>query len=184
MGNIWQGELVQLKGLEPDDWHVFHAWNDRSTDALRATYYVDFPRSAAATMAWSEQTALRPPENDSITLKIAPRNTDDVAGIINSHSCDARVGTFSYGVAILPDYRHRGYAADAIRVLLSYFFNERRYQKCTVDIYEFNLDSIRLHERLGFQQEGRLRRMVYTDGLFYDKLYYGITREEFESQYG
>jgi len=36
-----------------------------------------------------------------------------------------------------------------------------------------------LHERLGFTLEGRLRRMIYTEGTFHDKLIYGLTQEEF-----
>jgi RimJ/RimL family protein N-acetyltransferase len=47
-----------------------------------------------------------------------------------------------------------------------------------VEIHEFNTPSIRLHEQLGFVKEGRLRRMIYTGGRFYDALLYGMTREE------
>jgi RimJ/RimL family protein N-acetyltransferase len=65
-----------------------------------------------------------------------------------------------------------GYAADAIQTVL-------RYQKLTVHIYEFNEASLRLFEHLGFQHEGRLRRMEFTGGQLFDRLYVGITAEEF-----
>jgi RimJ/RimL family protein N-acetyltransferase len=38
---------------------------------------------------------------------------------------------------------------------------------------------IRLHERLGFRREGCLRRMIYTDGQYFDDLIFGLTAEEF-----
>jgi RimJ/RimL family protein N-acetyltransferase len=43
---------------------------------------------------------------------------------------------------------------------------------------------VRLHEKLGFQLEGRLRRVVYTRGQYYDELYYGMTAEEFAARFG
>ena len=42
---------------------------------------------------------------------------------------------------------------------------------------------MRLHERLGFTLEGRLRRMIYSNGQHHDLLYYGITAEEFAQAY-
>jgi hypothetical protein len=38
-----------------------------------------------------------------------------------------------------------------------------------------------LYTKLGFQYEGRLRRMVYTNGNFYDQIYYGMMVEEFDA---
>jgi len=39
---------------------------------------------------------------------------------------------------------------------------------------------MKLHEALGFKKEGVIRRMVYTNGSYYDEIIYGITREEFD----
>ncbi len=59
--------------------------------------------------------------------------------------------------------------------MLRYFFHELRYQKVTAQVYSFNAPSIALHERLGFQVEGRLRRMIFTHGRHFDELLYGMT---------
>jgi RimJ/RimL family protein N-acetyltransferase len=67
-------------------------------------------------------------------------------------------------------------------LVLRYYFQELRYQKVTVRVYSFNDASIRLHEKLGFQLEGRLRRTVYTNGEYFDELIYGLTVEEFVSR--
>jgi len=107
-------------------------------------------------------------------------NREGVAvGGIGTHDCDRRTGTFSYGLNVLSAHRRNGYASEAIRILARYFFRELRYQKLTVDVYDFNEPSIRLHECLGFQREGCLRRMGFTDGHHFDLLMYGITADEF-----
>ena len=105
--------------------------------------------------------------------------TGEVVGDLTTHNCDARVGSFSYGITIRRERRRCGYASEAIALVLRYYFRELRYQKATVTVYSFNEASARLHESLGFQLEGRIRRTVFTDGQRCDELIYGITAEEF-----
>jgi len=175
--SVWQGERVRLRAVEPSDWEVFFAWN-QDDDQARRLYFIPFPLSAEATRRQAEETATKRPESDS--YKFVIENSDStIVGGIGTHDCDRRTGTFSYGLNILPDHQRKGYASEAVRLLARYFFRELRYQKLTVGVYDFNEPSIRLHERLGFQREGCLRRMGFTDGHHFDVLMYGITAEEF-----
>lgn len=175
--NLWQGEKVRLRAFEPSDWEFFQAC-DRDTQTARDCYLIPVPRSDQAARDWAAREAAAQPVGDSFRWVIADLQGAPV-GTLNTHTCDPRCGTFMYGLAIGVDYRRRGYASEAIRIVLGFYFNELRYQKATVSIYSWNTGSIRLHEKLGFQLEGRLRRMIYTKGEYFDELYYGITREEF-----
>ena len=65
-------------------------------------------------------------------------------------------------------------------MVLRYYFEELRYQKVSVAVHGYNEESIALHEKLGFVREGTLRRMVYTNGEYFDVHWYGMTREEWE----
>ena len=177
--SIWQGHRVRLRPVEPDDWAVFHAWG-QDDHAARLSYVVTFPRSRAASRAWAERLATEEPTGDVFRWVIVA-DGDQVVGTINTHDCDRRAGAFSYGMAVAPDWRRQGFAAEAIRLVLRYFFAELGYQKVTIQVYEFNTASRRLHERLGFVREGTLRRMVYTGGRHWDVLVFGLTREEFEA---
>ncbi len=180
--DLWQGQRIRLRAVEPGDWAFFHAW-DADTEVARAAYFIPFPPSAERAKKWAAEVATAEPKDDAFrwlveTLDAAP------VGTLNTYSCDRRHGTFGYGVAIAREHWRKGYAAEAIRLVLAYYFRELRYQKCTVHIYAFNEPSARLHEKLGFQLEGRLRRMIYTDGIYHDELVYGMTAEEFESHDG
>lgn len=64
--------------------------------------------------------------------------------------------------------------------MLRYLFEELRYQKANAHVYSFNEASISLHRNLGFQEEGRMRNMIYTQGSYHDLLLFGITREEYK----
>src|SRR5690606_22219601 len=105
-------------------------------------------------------------------------------GTIDTFQCNRRHGTFKYGIAVSPEHRRKGIAAEIITMTIRYYFMELGYQKTTPHVYSFNEPSIQLHEKLGFQLEGRLRSMIYTNGRHYDELHFGMTRQEFIELHG
>ena len=176
MSNIFEGKLVRLRAGERDDDQAFRHWDREDTDIARTLYEIRFPQPIS-----DMQPAADPKPHSGEDFPFVIETLDhQLVGAIYTHDCNLRCGTLSYGLAIFPPYQRKGYAADAVRLVLRFYFNERRYQKCNVEVYTYNPASIHLHERLGFTLEGRLRRMVYSGGEFHDMLVYGITREEFE----
>lgn len=181
MLNIFQGSKIRLRGVEPGDWERFFTWNDDS-EAGRASWFIAHPVSSAFVKKWTEEQATAAPKNDEYRLVIEtlPSETGgpEMVGTLNIHSCEPRNGTFKYGIALVREHWRKGYASEAIRLVLGYYFNELRYQKCTVHIYEFNQPSVKLHEALGFQHEGRVRSMIYTEGKYWDEFVMGVTKTE------
>lgn len=176
--NVWQGDLVRLRALEPDDWLVFHE-NDRDSEIARLCYEIPVPRSKVASQRWAEAASTVTSPDDSMRLVIENRSSE-VVGTINTFECNRRNGTFKYGVAIMRAHWHKGYATEAIQILLRYFFMELRYQKVTVHIYAFNEASLSLHSKLGFIEEGRLRQMQFTEGKHWDEYVLGMTVDEYK----
>jgi RimJ/RimL family protein N-acetyltransferase len=178
MPNIFEGKLIRLRGVEPEDWEYFYD-ADQDSEPGRLTDEIWFPNTKARVRQWTDELAKRQSvENDEYRFMIETLSGVTV-GTLNTHTVNRRNGTFAYGLVIHADHRRKGYAAEAIRLVLHYYFNERRYQKVNAEVYSFNIPSMRLHERLGFTVEGCLRRMIYTGGEYHDVLVYGLTREEF-----
>jgi RimJ/RimL family protein N-acetyltransferase len=175
--SIWQTDRVKLRAIEPGDWETFWAWN-HDDEMTRNLDWVWFPQSREAVRIWAEEASRKRPENDEFHWVIESRD-GAVVGSIATHDCNRRCGTFGYGINVLSTHRRNGYASDAIRVVLRYAFEELGYQKVTVEVLAFNEASISLHQRLGFQSEGRLRRMIFTGGQYFDLLMFGMTKEEF-----
>jgi RimJ/RimL family protein N-acetyltransferase len=179
--NIWQNEAVRLRAVEPEDWKIFMDWN-LDTETARMCYFIPFPQSAVDVQRFALETSQKRGENDHYVWMI--ENPDGIAvGNLNSHDTDRRIGTFSYGVAIRREFWGKGYAPQAIRLVLNYFFNELGYQKCNVGVYSFNSASIRLHEKLGFVREGQRRRTIYTAGQYFDDVLFGMTIEEYRARW-
>lgn len=177
MNNIWQGHRIRLRAVESSDWEAHFQWQ-KDTDTARAVHEIPFPNSSESVRRWAEQNASAGAEGHAFRFQIETL-AGELAGTFNTHSCDARNGTFAYGLGIMEQHQRKGFASEAIGLVLNYFFNELRYQKVVAYVYDFNTASIALHEHLGFQLEGRLRRMIYTGGQHHDLLIFGMTAEEF-----
>jgi RimJ/RimL family protein N-acetyltransferase len=178
--NVWQGEKVRLRAVEPEDWETYYR-DSTDTEAARVGDQVHILRSAEVMRQWAQELSLRKPENDSYQWAIEALE-GVLVGMISTFNSEVHNGTFEYGLGVHRAHWRRGYASEAIRLVLTHYFRELRYQKVTVRVYAFNEPSIRLHESLGFQQEGRLRRMIFTGGEYHDVLVFGLTAEEFSQQ--
>jgi len=175
--NIWQGQRIRLRAVEPSDADAHFAWNQDSQTS-RQLDRVHFPQSREAARRWAEQASDATGAGDAFHFEIETVE-GELVGSIGAHDCDARNGTFAVGVAVRDERQRRGYASEAVRLVLRYYFEELRYQKVTVRVYAFNEASIALFTHLGFQREGHLRRMIFTCGQFVDVLLFGMTSEEF-----
>ena len=137
------------------------------------------PTSVELQAAWLEKAAGL---KDDGMLRFALDNLEGATvGWVTLHSRDQKNGTFSFGVAVYRAHRGQGYAVDAVRILLKYGFWEQRYQKCNSMCLHTNEASIRMHKKLGFLEEGRIRRNSFSNGEYQDEVLFGLTREEFDA---
>ena len=179
MTSAWVGERVRLRGMEPEDWRAFMEFDQFSDDARNA-WVLPPPRSAEGYRRWAAELATKDPDFDEFRLVIEGLDQSAPVGVILTHHVDRLNGTFEYGVAIGAPYQRRGYAAEAITLVLRYMFEERRFHKCDVHVFASNVGSVALHERLGFVQEGRRRQSRYAGGAYDDIVLFGMTRDEFD----
>jgi RimJ/RimL family protein N-acetyltransferase len=76
-------------------------------------------------------------------------------------------------------WQEKGYATDALQILLKYCFCELRLHRIYAIIFEYNESSTKFFERNGFKFEGRHREARFWDAKFHDELVYGILDYEY-----
>ncbi|MEO0899743.1 MAG: GNAT family N-acetyltransferase [Bacteroidota bacterium] len=140
MKNYWQGKRIALRGLEPSDAPFFLEWN-QETLTQQNLDQIWFPSSLARVEEWAHKQALKPVDDDSYFFVITQLSGEPV-GMIHTNDCDKKNGHFGYGLGVTADHRKMGYASEAIRMVLSYYFNQLRYHKAIVGVYGFNEASI------------------------------------------
>lgn len=179
--SFWQTRKIRLREAEPDDAEAYQEWR-LDSDAMRMLGMVHPPAAQSWLKHLFDQRTTSSPEDDSYRY-IIENNDKDVVGAITTLNADRRVGVFAYEVYIAPDHRRKGYASDAIGLVLRYFFEELRYQKVNVALMVENEAAQKLHEKLGFLMEGHLRRMAFTQGKFSDNQIWGLLDEEWEAKF-
>ncbi len=182
MANYWDGTRLRLRAVQAGDADAHYRFN--LTDDYGLIDQIYPPGSLARVEEWARTKAQAGFTDDTYAFQMESIETGELVGGIATHDCDPRVGMLSYGLHVFAEHRGRGYAKEAICLVLRYYFQERRYQKANVGVYAINEPSIRLHESLGFEVEGRIRRAVFTGGLHSDLLWFGMTVEEFRERHG
>ncbi len=68
--------------------------------------------------------------------------------------------------------------------MIRHQFEERRYHKATARVFAHNLPSLELQRRLGFTEEGRLRRHAFLSGRHLDVVLLALFAEDFPAGHG
>lgn len=85
------------------------------------------------------------------------------------------IPAFSIGYWVRASEQGHGYVTEAVRQLTTYVFDVLRAQRVEIRCDARNTRSIRVAERVGFVQEGRLRNSWrYADGTLADEVVYGL----------
>ena len=108
------------------------------------------------------------------------RIADDIlVGRISYFNVNTRNQSAEIGYLIGPDFRGKGYASEALELLLRYLFEELKMNRVYAQTGAFNASSIALLESHGFTLEARLRQHHKIDEVFHDDLIYGILASEY-----
>lgn len=74
----------------------------------------------------------------------------------------------------------KGYGTEAMRLLLRFAFTELNLHRVSLGLLDYNLRALRSYQKVGFVLEGRSREDVHRDGRYWDSLWMGILREDWE----
>lgn len=75
-----------------------------------------------------------------------------------------------------------GLGTEAIKTLLKYIFSTTEDENFTIvaDIDPNNFGSIKLLEKLGFNQTGRQENTICINGTWFDSLFYNLKKKDFK----
>jgi RimJ/RimL family protein N-acetyltransferase len=89
-------------------------------------------------------------------------------------------GEIELGYFIVPTERSKGYAGEAIRIIVDYLFLSKDAVRIQAKADPENIASWKALEKAGFKREGVLRKTFYCRGKWRDDCMYSILREEWK----
>ena len=168
---------MELRRHSRENYRLYGDWYG-DPEIWRLTSWSAAPLSAPAVQRLFEDRE-HSPTDDSFAIHLrGEREPIGVVSLMNISEANA-----SAELSIIvghPDYRHHGYGAEAIAMLLDYAFAERGLNRVGLSVFEFNEDAISAYEKLGFAEEGRLRRALWRDEAFHDAILMSVLKEEWE----
>ncbi len=146
------GKSIFLRALEPSDidflfetendvslWHVSQTIQPFSKHILEL--YID---SAKADIYEAKQ----------LRLVICQKETTALCGFIDLYDFDPRNNRAGVGIVIAETFRNKGFASEAIQVLIDYAFNFLNLFQLYACVEENNQASLTLFSKFGFEKTG------------------------------
>ena len=84
------------------------------------------------------------------------------------------------GYGVIPSERGKGYATEAVKILVDYLFLNKDIVRIQADASSDNLASQRVLEKVGFVCEGVLRKVAFEHGAWRNATQFSILREEWK----
>ena len=171
-----QGEKIYLAMLERKDCKTL--WTEVEYDFDNPTEEFNIGHSDEKADDWFDEIQkLQGSRNVRLGIFL---NDGNVIGDVALQDIDRvnRKCSVVIGIAKIEN-RSKGYGREAVKLMLDYGFKYLGMERITANTLEINKGAQKIMERLGFTLEGRERKTVYLNGNKYDRLCYGILKEEY-----
>lgn len=109
-------------------------------------------------------------------MVIILKDCGDLIGDLGIHFPDEQPLHVELGITLSKHQQGQGFAAEALKEVISYLFLKLKKQKVVVSIDPRNKSSVKLFERLGFVQEALHEKSLFLNGEWVDDLVMGLMR--------
>ncbi|MGP4109317.1 GNAT family N-acetyltransferase [Streptomyces sp. 4N509B] len=181
MGLAARGALVRLRAMEPEDGEALWRWNH---DAEVMRWMNDgYAESLARVSHRMENRA--PATYGDVIYGVEVLADGRLVGLVRLRDAEPETGCAELDVYLgEKDSWGHGYATDAVRAMCRYGFDKMRLHKISLDVVTENHAARRVYEKVGFVEEGRLRKVFRRDGAWYDMIVMGLFEEELRDAAG
>jgi len=173
-----KGKSVLLRPVKKSDISYFLKWfNDPEVIQYLGIY---LPMTEMYEEKYIEELGTTRARSDApFVIEVTEGASTKPIGNCRLHGIDSKDHNATFGIVIgEKGYWNKSYGTEAARLLINYGFQQLNLHRISSSAVAFNERSIRLHKKVGFQEEGRLRQAMFKNGQYHDLVQFGILREE------
>lgn len=176
---MYSGNLVKLRAYKEEDIEkAVEFINDEEVKKLLDSN-IPFPMTK-----WQEEEWVRSRKaNSDLTYDFAIEDlkTGKYIGGCSINECDVKNRTCVIGIMIGDkEYWSKGYGSDSLKVLTKFIFEEVNMNKIKLKVFSFNNRAIACYKKVGFKEEGILKKELYRNGKYHDEILMAIFKSGFE----
>ncbi len=177
-----KGKRIILKAVRRADLAKILEWFNDAEVIQYLTLYL--PMTEKGEEKWLEDISTTRKNSDVVFLMEVVRGKRVTSiGTCGLHRINWKDRDAEFGIAIgEKKFWSNGYGTEATKLILGYAFNHLNLHRVSSGAYDFNERSIKMHLKIGFREEGRVRQSIFKNGQYRDKVLFGILRGEWEEK--
>ncbi len=177
---MFEGDFIRLRSFKIEDIETSLRLIEESGIKEMISSDTIFPYSYENQKEYIENVNKK--RNSNIyNFVIENKTTNEFMGSCGISEYRQRERIAKIGIFLGKNYQNKGYGYDALSVLCKFIFEEVNTNKIVLDCFEYNKNAYKLYKKLGFKEEGILRKEIYRFGTFHNIIYMGLLKEEFEN---
>jgi len=171
-------ERLTLRRFRPDDVGIFVAYRSDPQVARYQGWDAPYPREAAERLIGDLLARHPDTPGQWFQFAVTLRATGELIGDLGSSTDAQDERQAEIGFTLRPGFTGRGYATEAVRLLVGYLFTVRGKHRVRADCDPRNTASAAVLERIGMRREGWLRESTWDKGEWTDDLLYAVLDRE------
>ena len=174
-----KGKKVNLRTIVESDISDYERWSDPNLEAWKydGPWYNNDVSGMAAGKKKRLADAHKPPYRN---LEIETNKGIHI-GWVNVYCKENDPHMHEIGIDIVEsEYWNKGLGTEALKLWMGYLFRERGLTRIGFSTWDANKRMITVGRKLGFIEEGRIRKGCEVNGRFYDRVKMGILKEEWD----
>lgn len=165
-----QGTNIKLRALEPEDLDfLFTTENNQDFWEVSGTVHPFSKHILKQYISNAHQSIY---EAQQLRFIIDVDKTP--VGMVDLFDFDPNNNRAGIGIIILPKYGNKGYASEALDLLITYSFNILQLHQLYANITTDNTRSIQLFSQKNFQKVGCKKDWIYTKNTYKDELLFQL----------
>lgn len=166
------GKKIHLRALEPEDLDFLYTIENNESFWEISSTQTPFSRFILEQyIANSHQDIF---EAKQLRLIIVDNITNISVGMIDLFEFNPLHKRAGIGILIIESEQHKGFASEAIELLINYSFNQLNLHQLFANITVDNTKSLELFKKLNFKKIGIKKEWIFSKGDFKDEVLFQL----------
>ncbi len=113
---------------------------------------------------------------DKMDIIVEEKDSGERVGYFMLRELDSPCAEFTH---VIIDKKGVGYGREALKLLMKWTFELKKYHRVWIDCKEYNSVALHLYESSGFIREGVLREIILTNGVWENLIVLGMLDREY-----
>ncbi|QNM86795.1 GNAT family N-acetyltransferase [Polaribacter pectinis] len=163
-----KGDKINLRALEPEDLEFLY--QIENNESFWEVSHTQTPFSKYVLKQYLENAHLDIFEAKQLRLIIEEKTSDKTIGTIDLFDFNPQHKRAGIGILIHPDFQKKGFATEALSLLISYSFTHLDLHQLFANITDDNLKSISLFTKHNFKKVGVKKDWILSEGKFKNEI--------------